>query len=826
MATTISTQDIVDAKRDIEDIGKAVNEKTIVSPRYGDDFKSLPMIADEGEAAIGSFESTAQEKVNEWDSAINLITQEGGVPALAVSTAGGENQQDINDYNGVKWRNKAGGYDSNARVMLDNGDIVISTIDGNTNNPNSDITGWEFEQNEIPVNCVADLQTTPAKTGRVANVKSFYLGIEKGAGTYIFESSKVAQHDGVINQWGWILQSETLEITQGGAYCDGVHDDSAAIQNTLNAAFSTGRKVVDAPKDSVSIRLDNPITIPEGVWLRGVESKVVDNLKKITPILKVYYGKGTSNDLIKLRRGSQFTGFAFDYPEQVNKDMIDPLTSTEKATPFEYGYAVNLDNAYYSGANVDSPVVRCIYIGNAYRGINMDGTGKFIIEDIYGQPLYKGIRLDHVMDVSRMNNTHFWTYHAYVGTKLYNWIKANGTAYELMRGDAIQRYAVFAYGYYKGTAYLRSPRDGGTWWGEEFGTTMDVCTIPFYFEAANRVMFYGGAGTTAVLNRPSVITKDDANNSEINVNFTGTALTGGSAIAAILDHTNGKMVFDNANFGIKPTSSETAGRGFTCTPIINNKNAEVWINEFNLDIDTLAVDFKTRINNIEPPKFLSTITPAQSASDWISSAPANTTVTNAGADGVLIQKSTVGGGVNVQLPLTVDYYGIAFIEFSFKQTTNNAAFNMNYVNVGLDAVRDLLLGGINGAGATADFIRVVKPVFISKRTGALFLTINNYSSNPAGCYIKDVKVHTLQNVSNEFCSLVLNKYYKVKSNAEYEAVEYFGKSQQNKRLYGTAAPSFTTGFIKGDEIINTNITTGQPKGWVFTGTAFISMGNY
>ncbi|WP_236489832.1 hypothetical protein, partial [Escherichia coli] len=35
-----------------------------------------------------------------------------------------------------------GGYPLNARVMLDNGDIVRSTIANNTVNPNSDMTGW------------------------------------------------------------------------------------------------------------------------------------------------------------------------------------------------------------------------------------------------------------------------------------------------------------------------------------------------------------------------------------------------------------------------------------------------------------------------------------------------------------------------------------------------------------------------------------------------------------------------------------------------------------------------------------------------------------
>lgn len=82
----ITRQELIDAKRDARDLGKAVNEKVIVSPRYGDDFKSLPLLSDE-----------AQSSINGWDEAIRLITYENGVPALAVSDASGKTQQEIND---------------------------------------------------------------------------------------------------------------------------------------------------------------------------------------------------------------------------------------------------------------------------------------------------------------------------------------------------------------------------------------------------------------------------------------------------------------------------------------------------------------------------------------------------------------------------------------------------------------------------------------------------------------------------------------------------------------------------------------------------------
>lgn len=86
-----------------------------------------------------------EASIVDWQTAITTITQTGGVPALAVSTANNETQQSINDSVGAKWYAKGGGYSINSRAMLDNGNIVKSTINGNTSNPNTDMTGWVFD---------------------------------------------------------------------------------------------------------------------------------------------------------------------------------------------------------------------------------------------------------------------------------------------------------------------------------------------------------------------------------------------------------------------------------------------------------------------------------------------------------------------------------------------------------------------------------------------------------------------------------------------------------------------------------------------------------
>ncbi|WP_213064821.1 hypothetical protein [Acinetobacter indicus] len=70
------------------------------------------------------------------------IAIDKGWEASFVVSAGGDNQQEINDRGGSYWREKPIGYDINSRVMLDNGDIVKSTVPGNTVDPNADMTGW------------------------------------------------------------------------------------------------------------------------------------------------------------------------------------------------------------------------------------------------------------------------------------------------------------------------------------------------------------------------------------------------------------------------------------------------------------------------------------------------------------------------------------------------------------------------------------------------------------------------------------------------------------------------------------------------------------
>ena len=69
-----------------------------------------------------------------------------GWVAQLIVDASGKTQQEINDFGVAKWRDKEGGYDLNARVTLENGDIVKSVVPNNTTNPKINMSGWLLEQ--------------------------------------------------------------------------------------------------------------------------------------------------------------------------------------------------------------------------------------------------------------------------------------------------------------------------------------------------------------------------------------------------------------------------------------------------------------------------------------------------------------------------------------------------------------------------------------------------------------------------------------------------------------------------------------------------------
>ena len=146
-------------------------------------------------------------------------------------------------------------YNSGERVVLANGDIVKSTVDGNTNDPNVDMTGWVkvndasqiFDESGLSqqewnngVESIADLLaiSNPKNSNRM-----FVNGLQGGWFTY--DSDAISLTDNILffNGWKRELDVVALRPEWAGAVRDGLTDDSNAFQITYNAAAKYGFSV-------------------------------------------------------------------------------------------------------------------------------------------------------------------------------------------------------------------------------------------------------------------------------------------------------------------------------------------------------------------------------------------------------------------------------------------------------------------------------------------------------------------------------------------------------------------------------------------------------
>ena len=171
------------------------------------------------------------EKIGDQRGAVSIISNDGS------------NQQEINDFGGAKWWNKPGGYDVGSTVKLENGDIVRSTIQNNTKNPNIDMAGWIFDKYVVSITDIQSLKLTRPQLNAVQTVKSYNPNNNVGGGQFICVQSELLTEDlGVVfrsslvgyEDYFWIrINFDALTPEMCGA--NGTLQDSTdAIERFLN----------------------------------------------------------------------------------------------------------------------------------------------------------------------------------------------------------------------------------------------------------------------------------------------------------------------------------------------------------------------------------------------------------------------------------------------------------------------------------------------------------------------------------------------------------------------------------------------------------------
>lgn len=258
-------------------------------------------------------------------------------------------------------------------------------------------------------------------------------------------------------------QSDVYSVRDYGAVGDGKTDDTAAFQRALDSAGKADGGTVRAPRGVYYFA--GHLRMPRGVTLCGVwESVPAHNgirdrgLPKPTDdgtTFLVTEGAGSEDGpaFITLETNSTLKGVVLYYPKQHVDDVPEP-----------YPWAIAM-----RGKN---PAVLDVEMLNPFNGIDATRNERHLIRNVHGQPLRRGILVDAIYDIGRIENVHFnpwWSTKA----KLFEWQVQNGEAFILGRSDWEYVLNTFCFGYKIGYKFTRSR--SGMCNGNFLGLGADAC---------------------------------------------------------------------------------------------------------------------------------------------------------------------------------------------------------------------------------------------------------------------------------------------------------------------------------------------------------------
>jgi hypothetical protein len=252
-------------------------------------------------------------------------------------------------------------------------------------------------------------------------------------------------------------------VAKFGAAGDGQTDDTAAFQKALDAAAMAGGGVVYAPRGNYffagSLNVPNAVTLA-GVWQsvpahNGIRDRGLPKPTDDGTTFLVTAGAGSEEGaaFVTLNTNSTLKGVVLYYPEQ-NVD--------EEPKPYPWAIAMRGKNT----------AVLAVEMLNPYNGIDATRNERHLIRDVHGQPLRRGIMVDAIYDIGRIENVHFnpwWS----TKPKLFRWQMENGEAFIFGRSDWQYVYNTFCFGYKIGYKFIRSK--AGVCNGNFLGIGADDC---------------------------------------------------------------------------------------------------------------------------------------------------------------------------------------------------------------------------------------------------------------------------------------------------------------------------------------------------------------
>ena len=257
--------------------------------------------------------------------------------------------------------------------------------------------------------------------------------------------------------------SDSLDVRDFGAKGDGETDDTMAVQKALDTAGEAGGGVVHLPRGQY--RFLGHLNVPTGVTLKGMWQSVPAHngirdrgLPKPTDdgtTLLVTEGANqeSTTPFLTLNTNSTLRGVVLYYPDQKLDDA-----------PVPYPWAIAM-----RGKN---PAVIDVEMLNPFNGIDATKNERHLIRNVHGQPLRRGVFVDSIYDIGRIENVHFnpwWS----LNPKLAEWQRTHGEAFIFGRSDWQYVLNTFCFGYNVGYKFTQS--EAGVCNGNFLGIGADAC---------------------------------------------------------------------------------------------------------------------------------------------------------------------------------------------------------------------------------------------------------------------------------------------------------------------------------------------------------------
>lgn len=278
----------------------------------------------------------------------------------------------------------------------------------------------------------------------------------------------------------------TFSVDDYGATGDGSTDVTSIFQARLNALASLGGGVLFVPEGRYVIR--GTLLIPKGITLRGEWRKPVKGQPVVGTILMAYSGRGNeeATPFIMMEPSAAVMDVAIWYPEQDANNIVAYPPAIQFGRPNYFG------NEFCNAKNVT--------LVNAYTGIvfsRQNGGTCPTINGVYGTPLSRGVEIDNIVDVGRVEWVNFspayWAGSGLPGSPLAGgayatWIGKHGTGIVMRRNDWSYTCHADIEGYHIGFhAGISVASAGATPNGHNFNFSFTNCKNGIYVDGGNSV---------------------------------------------------------------------------------------------------------------------------------------------------------------------------------------------------------------------------------------------------------------------------------------------------------------------------------------------------